>query len=259
MRPSDENQSRSKRPNLFSSSHRPAGGDDNILAKLEKHPPAPLAASAESRTRVIWLSAAGVVIAGLIITLATLAQENAVKPRALSRAAESVSANELAPAPVVTLASGRGNEALDQAALIVEEAAPPLVTLGGAVKAPVHTAALAPAPAPAGVTRHGPAKPSTPAPRTSAARPFGPFKSVLARNDNVLLRPAAPRAAAPLASNVAHKPRPAGPLRSEAPVIDTDVALLAALLAQSRQIAERDQQERACTGAKCPAKPSSQQ
>ena len=233
MRPSDENQSRSKRPNLFSSSHRPSGGDDNILAKLEKHPPAPLVIRAESRTRLVWLSAAGVVIAGLIVTLVTLAQENAAKPRPLSPAAELAIASVQA-APVAMQASGSGNDARDQAALIVEQAPPPLVTLNKA--------------------------PNAPTPRVSPARPAGPLKAVQTRIASVLVR-AAPHAAAPVApvaSTVVHKPHPVAPARGEPGIVDTDVALLAVLLAQSRQIAEREQ-ERACAGAKCPAKTSSQQ
>lgn len=239
MRPSDENQSRSKRPNLFSSSHRPAGGNDNILAKLEKHPPAPPDTGAGSRTRLVWLSASGVVIAGLIITLATLAQENAAKPRPLSPAAELAAATTQA-APVLTQASGSGNDAREQAALIVEQAPPPLLTLNKA--------------------------PNAPAPQASHAQPTGPLKAVQARIDSMLVR-VAPRAAARVArvdrvtlvaSTVVRKPHPVAPARAEPGIVDTDVALLAVLLAQSRQIAERDQ-ERACAGPKCPTKTGSQQ
>ncbi len=256
MRPSDENQHRSKRPNLFSASNRPAGGDDNILAKLDKQAPA-AAQSGQPRTRAVWIAAAGVLVAGLIASLAILAQQQSERgPHRFDNVAA-------APQPVVTVAAGGGEGQADNAAQIIDEAPVPLVTLANApapavvpapvvVKTPVAVKAPAVVRAPVAVVAAAPARSAVSAPAKAAYRSQGgervaaPARTVAAR--------AIERTAQVLP---ARKTRPPA-VRADAAPVDTDVAILTAILAQSRQAAEREPAGGACGGARCAPRASAQ-
>lgn len=244
MRPSDENQHRSKRPNLFSASHRPAGNDDNILAKLDKQ--APAASGAPPRTRAFWIGGAGVLVAGLIATLAMLVQQQS--ERGPHRFETTVAA---APQPTVMVASGSGDERIDNAAQIIDEAPPALVTLATQpAPAVVTTPALASSP----VLAAAPLRRAMPAPVQAGHR------AAVTERVAVSVKAAATRPVARTAQVVAvRKPRSVPAVRAEAAPVDTDVAILTAILSQSRQIAERESVSGACGGAtKCNAKTSAQ-
>jgi hypothetical protein len=95
VRPSDEHQHRSKRPNLFSTSRRSGGADDNILARLERKPAA--AAAPAGRSRILMLGGAGVLIAALLGTLGMLVRDNAAVPRPMQVSAEPALAEAAPP------------------------------------------------------------------------------------------------------------------------------------------------------------------
>ncbi len=180
MRPSDENQHRSKRPNLFSGSSRPDSDDEHILARLERGASAP-AAHQSARSTPMLLGGASLAIAALLGVLGVLVNDNAGPAAAIAMEV----AVKPAPAVPERVATPQA------AALIVDQfdhladLAPSLVTQG--VAAPVD-------------------------------QPVAPARSL------------APRQAAKRPALVV-KARPSAP-KPEAPV-DTDVAILTAILSQS--------------------------
>ena len=222
MRPSDENQHGTTRPNLMSSSHRGGNSDGSILARMDK------ARGLSTRARTAWLAAAGTLIAALIATIAWLAHTSMTTPRALP--VESAK---------TTLPPGSVEMGHDAPAQVVNEpqrpdaaALPPLVTLprtsvaapAAAVRVPLPVRTLA-------VTPRAPepqARPAMPPPR--AATPA-----------RAPLRVAAARKA---------KPAPVADATEAAPV-DLDIALISAVVA-SRHRAE----QAACAeNASCPPRP----
>lgn len=283
MRPSDENQRGSKRPNLMSSSRRAAGGDDKILAKLERGTAAG-AAGKPARPTLRWLGAGGSIIVALIGTLTWVAYVNATTPRVLpvARIKPYILPNATqAPRPMM-LARADG-AAID--APVPAGPAPAVVTTP--VPLPVTVAA------PATILDEAP-EPDTAAPAAverprAAARPverhvvptrhaIAPYKLLPQRS----ARATAARAAAPRQASYTAR-RPAKGVRNAAvrghakgaqatppaqaePALDSDVALLSALVAHSgKHAAERAQQDThaapACgagadSGKKCPVKAS---
>lgn len=224
MRPSDENQHGTTRPNLMSSSHRGGNSDGSILARMDK------ARGLSTRARTAWLAAAGTLIAALIATIAWLAHTSMTTPRALP-----------VESAISTLPPGSFEMGHDAPAQVVNEpqrsdaaALPPLVTLP-------RTSVAAPAPA----VR----VPVTLPVRTLAVTPRAPEPQA---------RPAMPppRAAtparAPLRVAAARKAKPA-PVAdaTEAAPVDLDIALISAVVA-SRHRAE----QAACAeNASCPPRP----
>jgi hypothetical protein len=82
VRPTDENQHGSTRPNLMSPS-RPGGGEDNILAMLERDAGRGRASQFSSHPRMAWYAGAGAVVVAMVAALGWLAWENATKTREL--------------------------------------------------------------------------------------------------------------------------------------------------------------------------------
>lgn len=185
MRPSDENQHRSKRPNLFSGANRPGGDEENILARLERGAAPASAYQPKGRARMLLLGGAALSILTLLGVLgliingggsapAAIPMEVAARPSAPPAALVQPAAASAAPAAVVV-------DQFDH----LTELAPSLVTL------------------------------APPTPVQAMAQPVR----------NVPVRQAFKRpAAAVKAHQAAPKPEPA---------VDNEVALLAAILAQS--------------------------
>lgn len=272
MRPPDENQPRSKRPNLFSSSHRPGGSDDNILAKLDNQAPAALPNRAAPGSRALWLGAAGIIVAGLIASLAMLAQQQGARGQhryasgavasgavASGAVASGAVASGDAP-PVIMVASGTGQERAqrnpgqegdqqpDRGAQIIDEALPPLVTLAR-LAAPTPVLPAAP------VHRTAPVERAAPVPKAAAAGAHDGRARVAQRNA-APVKTAALRPAAPMADRTPgpapRRPRATPATRPDTTPVDTDVAILTAILAQSRHAAEREPAPGRCgAGAKC--------
>ncbi|MGO4475017.1 hypothetical protein AB4Z32_02060 [Massilia sp. 2TAF26] len=234
MRPTDEDQSGSRRPNLMSSTRRSAN-EINILAMLDRHESAGLPQRMLRCLRrmpaLFWYGTAGVLVVGLVGTLAWLAGDGgAPSPTAAALAgagAEGKSAAAVAAPPAPALpAPGRTGaaeplaETLPAGGATVVEVAPAPVTDAPA-PAPVHTlppqqhaGRIAPRDAqrdPPRLAAHAAAKP---APRTVAAR--------------------APAHAETRRGRQAPSAKPAQD------AVDTDVALISAIIqhASKRQEAE---------------------
>ena len=249
MRPPDENQPGSTRPNFTSSARRSSAGDDNILARLERDARrGRVSRQGWKHARLAWCLLASVAVIGLVGTLASLTRENLsvnrppvlIEARATPPDISGPSAAALIkggfaplPAPDLKLASAVADLPPEPAK------PPPMVMLKPAPEALAKPAA-APAPAPKPAARRAPAKPAAKAPpvKTAVAKP-APAKPV------VVAAPA-PRPKKPAAAAVA-APEPAA--------VDSDVALLSAIIMHaSRHAGERAQQEAARCGAgkKCP-------
>jgi hypothetical protein len=301
VRPTDENQPASTRPNLISSS-RPSGGEDNILAMLERDSGR---GPGGDRPRGLWYGAGAglaVVLVGALVWLAS-ANNDARQDRALADAKQE-RAQPRAPAaaaPAVTAALGPKEEivAPAQAAVIIDnpEGSPPRQAQAApAVAAPAATSASEPpplvmlTPQEAAGTRPVPAvREAAPVSDTVRAAP-----QVRQVREQPPVREVTPTHAAPVrvaAVKPAATARPAAPVKPSArppsvpkpltaatgrtrkaqgaaaaqhadATIDSDVALISAIISHSSShAAERAQAEAAgCSGPspdkKCAARPA---
>lgn len=225
MRPTDEHQSPSTRPNFMSSARRPAGSPDNILARLE------LGRAPRRRLwptgKIAGTAAGALALLGLAWLLAGMAQDSlqvhqarevvvtAVAPTVAAAPTSSVQAEQealLEPRAPVQF----DPVAVDADATLVEPTLTPLPLLAEVVEAPASAA--------------GPAKAARRAPRPTAAA-----------------KSAAPKVArAPV-------PRPAatGRIGAAEAALENDVALLSAILINTpRHSAERARAEAACNNDK---------
>jgi hypothetical protein len=216
VRPTDEHQSQSTRPNFMSATRRPAGSSDNILARLERGGGA--RRHGWSRKAKAGTVAGAVLILALVWLVLSLAQDNlqvhsprdvvvtAVAPSAVPAAAPAASSNTLEPAVAVKF----DPPAADADDALVEPTLTPPPLLAEVVEAPVPVKAPAP-PRVVAVSKPAPAK----APRTAPVRSAPPARP------------------------------------SAVPVVDSDVALLSAILINTpRHSAERARAEAACNNDK---------
>ena len=255
MRPPDENQPGSTRPNFTSSARRSASGDDNILARLERDARrGRVGKHGWKHARLAWCLLASVAVIGLVGTLASLTREN----RSVNRPPLLIEASSTAPEISAPSAAAlvKGGFAplpapdLKLAAAVVDMPPepvkpPPMVMLKPAPEAaPAKPAALpepAPAPKPKRAVKSAPAKPAAKAP---------PVKIAVVKP--VPVRPVVAAAPPPRPKK---SPAATATVAPEAAVVDSDVALLSAIIMHSsRHSAERAQQEAARCGAgkKCP-------
>ena len=164
MRPSDENQHGTTRPNLMSSSRRGGNSDDSILARMDK------ARGLSARARTAWLAAAGGLIAVLIATVAWLAHTSMTTPH---------------PLPIDGVAATLPPLVMLPRTPVAAAAPPPAVRMPARMPAPVPVRvialaphAAAPQPKPAAPPRAVAAVTPTPAPphaqRLAAARKARP-------------------------------------------------------------------------------------
>lgn len=249
MRPTDENQAASTRPNLMSS--RRGSGEDNILAMLEREG----ARRGAGRTSPLRLASygAGAALCGVLVGgLAWLAYDNRPTMDNLQARVD--------PPAAAESAKGRVQPAGALAAVIVDEqprmrTAPPLVML------PPQDAPVRPAAPSTPATRPAPAMPAAaPVDAARVAADKRTAKPVHVKSPEP--KPAARRAlvaragAAVSASVAALRLRKAPASPSADPQVDGDVALISAIIAQSeRHRSERDEAP-ACAGAKCALKPA---
>ena len=235
MRPTDENQTGSRRPNLMSSSRR-TGGEINILAMLDgqARKPGPLA----RLPRAAWYGSGGVLACALVGAVAWLVHDQAgsgfegrVPAGPPVVPLEIVSETVPNPALQVDPPRAHGAAVVDVAAAASDTAsaaqsAPPqapvpgrpgtpvVIPVSAPVNAPVSTAASAP---PTRTAAHAPPRVQ---PRAPAAR------SVLAE----ARQPASAHARRPAAAVQKAKPAPAP--------VDTDVALISAIIQHVNQRGE---------------------
>lgn len=227
MRPTDEDQSSSRRPNLMSSTRRTAS-EINILAMLDRHEagklPQRILRGLRGRSARFWYGAAGVLACGLAGTLAWLAQDSGTSGAVDSALAGAVSPSGrqagAAIAPLAPEAAPAGSDpvadgAADSLAVAEPEAVSDSPPKGGATIVDL-------APAPAAVPVTAPAATAKAAPKPATARPG-----------------AATRTPA-LAHAEARGRRPSQPLKPAPAAVDTDVALISAIIqhASKRQEAE---------------------
>jgi hypothetical protein len=275
VRPTDENQQASNRPNLMSSSRR-GGSEENILAMLDRDANGRLSPA----MRIIAYGGAGIMVVALVGALVWLARDNSAGRHVdtvLAATAKDLPPPSAPPAPLAGAATATPEvHAHAQGAAIIDnpEAAPAEVAA-----APVPAPAAQPEPPPlvllspdeaAGARGTTVVKQAAPketprlreAPTVPDSQSARPAKAIAQRSD------AAPvRAPAKPASQAAPSRTAAAPVRSsqrvaaakakKAPVaapveapVDRDVALISAIIAHSsRHAAERDA---ACAGdAKC--------
>jgi hypothetical protein len=279
VRPTDENQAGSTRPNLMSS--RRAVGEDNILAMLERDS-ARRSGVRVSTVRLAWYGAAAAFAGILAGGVAWLAYDNhraadelqAVRDAGLAAVAPAASGagappQPPLPAPPLPIAGS------SRAAIIVDEsppptrvasAVPPLVMLppqeGGTKRVPAQ--------APPQVAKKSsvaprvmlPPREAAPASRGAAparARSApGAARSGADRKADKPLRTAARSAkAAPQRSPARPAPEAARQRKSAggALQVDSDVALISAIIAQSERH-RGEHEDKACSGADCPARPA---
>jgi hypothetical protein len=122
VRPTDENQHGSTRPNLMSPS-RPGGGEDNILAMLERDAGRGRASQFSSHPRMAWYAGAGAVVVAMVAALGWLAWENATKTRELP-----LETTRALPAGDTRIAAAQPAPAAPAAALVHTEHPTPAAT-----------------------------------------------------------------------------------------------------------------------------------
>jgi hypothetical protein len=141
VRPTDENQHGSTRPNLMSPS-RPGGGEDNILAMLERDAGRGRSSQFSAHPRMAWYAGAGALVVAMVGALGWLAWENATKERELPLDATHVIAvadtqhaapRPLPSAPLIASAEAPHPVTAPAAAASVEPDPPALQTAGAAI------------------------------------------------------------------------------------------------------------------------------
>ena len=236
MRPPDENQPGSMRVPFMSVPRRPVSTEDNILARLERDGRHGAARSPWKRS---WIARCGVAslavigLLGLLGLLASLARDNmALHQPAV--AAGIAAGSTAAPDPDQARAPIVASEAL---------LPPPVPALVVDVRPAPSLVMLAPTPVKVAAARQAARAPRKSAPLAAAQPP--------------LARTVAASAARPKKRLPAPERKPAA---APEPAIDSDVALLSAIiLHSSRHAGERAQFEAAHCGAgrKCPPAPES--
>ena len=282
MRPTDENQGPSTRPNLMSS--RRGAGEENILAMLERDS-ARRSGTRMSSSRLAWYGAAAAFSGILVGVVAWLVYDNHETASALQVQVQAervpeidaVSPPALLDAPH-TMASAPPPQT-PNAAVIVDQppgpaAPPPLVMLPPepAAKAkppapPKEPAPVAARPAPATVAAAVAASAAAGAKAApAAAKPVKTSKAEKADRADTLARadkPARPaarvaRAGRPGAAKAGAPARTRGKAAAPAPAeaaVDTDVALISAIIQHSERHRGEREQPAPCTGPKCPPPP----
>jgi len=278
VRPTDENQGPSTRPNLMSS--RRGAGEENILAMLERDS-ARRSGTRMSSSRLAWYGAAAAFSGILVGVVAWLVYDNHETASALQVQVQAervpeidaVSPPALLDAPH-TMASAPPPQP-PSAAVIVDQppgpaAPPPLVMLPPEPAArarppapPKEPAPVAPRPATVAATAAAGAK-AAPA----AAKPVKTSKAEKARKADRADTLARADKPAKSAARVAKAQRPgakagapartrgkaAAPAPAEA-AVDTDVALISAIIQHSERHRGEREQPAPCTGPKCPPPP----
>lgn len=221
MRPTDENQYGSTRPNLMSSSRR--GSEESILSMLERD-------SGRSRRhsagRMTLYGAAGLLVVALVGTVAWLARDSGsqqqVEPTLVSRPAPMVAMADVTPAP-------HESRHAEGAAIIDNPEPPPLGPRSAAPQPADPPPLVLVTPQATAAPKASEAVQQAAPARLPAAAPAKPAR--VARAEPARPRPAAKPAAAarsPVRKPAAKKGKPA-----ERDRVDTDVQLLSAIISHS--------------------------
>jgi hypothetical protein len=256
VRPTDENQHGSTRPNLMSSGTRRGGSEDNILAMLERNAERGRLSAAP---RIALYAGAGVLILGLLSTLAWLLHENQSTNDAL-RAVEQAAVVPIPDRPAVTaLATATARiEPPGSPATIVDDPQPAAAKASATVTAQVVPAPLPPLvllsseeatskrgarPERASAARPQPVREAAQAPELPQAHPAAPtpVAKAPARPRPAAATTAPPKAVARVAPVKAKKQQAAPAVSTSETSADNDVALISAIISHS----SRHAQERA--------------
>lgn len=264
MRPSDENQPGSRRPNLMSSSRR-ANGEISILAMLDGQSRRSLSRRLPSVPTMLGYVAAGTAACTLVGVLAWLAHDGMDRPAATASGSTTV---RVAQAPVASADAGTETGARDEPAppaanadlpppaagtAIVDTPSPdvpvPVPALQAesdavpAVQTPssaAATLAAAPSISTVGNPSAAPAVAHGIVPKSAAARPLASYR---------------PSAQPPVRTSAAARPRRnATPARPAAPAVDMDVALITAIIqhaARPRDATGVEHADATCAGKAC--------
>lgn len=247
MRPTDENQHGSTRPNLLSGGRRRYAGDDNILERLERDS---ARHASGNRSRAAWYAASALLMLVLIVFVAWMAFDNAsslqVVPmaRAPADTGQAVAQAALPPPAGAQLPQLAPSSSAEASSAIPADA-PPVHAREGAVAALPPLVLLPQHEAPGNRVRPNTASVAT---ATAATNP-APRARAVARTSMPAPR-VAPARTAPRPAAVAkiRKPVPGAPAE---PPVDTDVALLSAIIIHdSTHAAEKAQMEAAATCAR---------
>lgn len=241
MRPPDENQHGSTRPNLLSGARRHVGGDDNILERLERDS---ARHASGNRSRAAWYAAAASLVLLMIVVLAWTAYDNASTVRVIPMKRVPVDSGGAA---LVTVDQPETTPVPGPAPASPPSVPAPVAALPPLVLLPSHEAA--------------PDKPPVPAKTGDLASTVAPVpvQPTVRTAPKVAPPTAVARPSVRLA--VAARPRKPGasPLQSDA-AVDTDVALLSAIIIHDSTHAEEKAQldaAAACSragGKKCPGR-----
>lgn len=254
MRPTDEDQPGSRRPNLMSSTRRSAN-EINILDMLDRQASGPLPRRMlrrfQSRPAMVWYGAAGLLVCGLVGTLAWLAHDSA-------------------PASVDTALAGSIKPAAQAPVAAVETVgnAPLVASMSASAPDPAPPAGasivdLAPPPEPESqaLAVRVPAAPH-PLPQQQAAGRIAAHEAE--REPARLAAQAVPAKSGPRAVHAeprshagpaaARSRRPAAAAKAQAaPAVDTDVALISAIIQHAN--AREEAQEGCADKGGCGRKP----
>lgn len=241
MRPPDENQHGSTRPNLLSDGRRRFAGDDNILERLERDS---ARQASGNRSRAAWYAASASLVLLLIIVVGWTAYENASTVQVLpmtrapangsaALAAESTADDRSAPpqgAPVTVVARDGPDASLAASAPAKSAQGSAAQGAPAAAAQPASAGAMnTPSAAPAQPHGTGPAPAAAPSPvRDSAIASLPPLVLLHGGSANTRAAPAV-RASAPIATpsagqSVARAPAPAATARARAADRDSAAA-----------------------------------
>lgn len=284
MRPTDENQSPSMRPNLMSP-RRTTSGEDSILAMLEREP-ARKRARGSSGPRLAWYGASAMVVLALTGALVWMAANNDglrpdVDETVLAEAASASQRNTppAHPAGAATILQvAMAPEAQPAGAAVIVDQAPPadavpplrLLKPGPEASAAQKPASDRPAPPAATATPARAPAPVAAAPARPVAKtsPSPGAATVAPAEARALARPAAtPAKSRPVmvAKQGARPVQPKGqrgvtPARTADGPVDADVALISAVIVHANGHAPEGSQmtELLCPNDSCQARPSRQ-
>lgn len=220
MRPPDENQSTSMRPNLISPRRSSAGGEDSILAMLEREP-ARKRGQRNSGARLAWYGASAAVALALTGALVWMAANNDGRRPG---APETVLAEAVQAPPQEKVAAG---DSRTEAATVVRVALAPAPEAQPASAARIVEQPPAEAAPPLRLLTPVPQRPAAEIPR------LAPRTGVSARPAAMQARPRASIASRdaprPAKSKARRGPHPGTAAAPAAPV-DADVALISAVI-----------------------------
>jgi hypothetical protein len=277
------------------SATRRAASETNILAMLDRQASGALTQrllrSARAMPAMFWYGSAGMLVCGMVATLAWLAHDSGASAAVDTALAGSVTPGGARVVEVAAVLPAAADHASVTASVTAHVPANLPVNVPASVSAPLHEPADAPLgePAPkAGATivnvasaaaepaehalppparalagqqhsgritpREAQREPQRLAVQAAMARSAAPRTAALGKPAPAALRPAGLAHAGPAA---AHGRRQAAPAKAAAPSVDTDVALISAIIQHAATRQETEEAacaDRAC-GPRMPAKP----